>query len=113
MEFYFTKTSYISYFYVIINKLHVEIIRIDNRKKVFSDNVNKMFIGEHLLNNNFNKEAEKGNSILLELEKYKYMYVGDCIYTFNTTDEIIKYSSNIGNNNVHQPLAYGQKIFIS
>ena len=109
MEFYFTKNSYISYFYVIINKLYVEIIRVDSRKKVFSDNVNKIFIGEHLLDDIFNKDVEKGNSILLELDKYKYMYIGDCIYTFRTTDEIIKYSSNIGNNSLHQPLAYGQK----
>ena len=71
MEFHFTKNSYKSYFYVIINNLYVEIIRVDSRKKVFSDNVNKIFIGEHLLDDIFNKDVEKGNSISLELYKHK------------------------------------------
>ena len=26
------------------------------------------------------------------------MFIGDCVYTFETTDEIIKFSSNLGFN---------------
>ena len=93
MEFYFTKINYKTFFFGIINNLNVEIIRADNRKKAFSDNVNKIFIGEYLLvNNHYKKDYEKGNSILLELDKYKYMIIGDCLYAFKTTDEIIKFS---------------------
>ena len=61
-----------------------------------------------MLDDIYNKEYEKGNSILLELDKFKYMFIGDCVYTFKTTDEIIKFSSNLGINNVHYPFAYGK-----
>ena len=36
------------------------------------------------------------------------MFIGDCVYTFETTDEIIKFSSDLGLNNSHYPFAYGK-----
>ena len=115
MEFYFTKNNNKIYFLVIINNLNVEIIRVDNRQRIWSGNVENIFIGEnHLLDDlpEYILEVEKSNSILLELEKYKYMFIRNFIYTFETTDNIVSYSSNLGNNRVNYPFAYGEKIYI-
>ena len=74
MEFHFTKNNNKIYFLVIINNLNVEIIRADNRKRVWIGDVKNIFIGENHLLDDLNKyilEVEKSNSILLELEKYK------------------------------------------
>ena len=46
---------------------------------------------------------------LLELEKYKYMFIQNFIYTFETTDKIIKYASNLGYNGVNYPFGYGEE----
>ena len=49
-----------------------------------------------------------GNSILALLSnenKYKYVYIGDEIYTFEIDDEIVLYLSHVGNNDV--PYPYG------
>ena len=40
------------------------------------------------------------------------MYIGDCLYTFKTTDEIIKYSSNIGNNKVSLSIGLWSRQYI-
>ena len=78
MEFYFTQNNNKSYFLVIINNLRVDIIRIDNRQKIWSGIVKNIFIGEHHLLNSLHEYtivSEQGNSILLGLEKYKYMFI--------------------------------------
>ena len=114
MEFYFPKNNNKSYFLVVINNLNVDVVRLDNRQKIWSGNVENIFIGEnHLLDYlpDYIQEVEKGNSTLLESEKYKYMFIRDFIYTFETTDKIVKYCSNLVNNNVNYPFAYG-KIYI-
>jgi hypothetical protein len=46
-----------------------------------------------------------GNSILLQLTKYSYTYIGSEIYTFRTDSEIIDYVSPIGNSDVPYPYA--------
>ena len=50
-----------------------------------------------------------GNSILIKVSKNKYVYIGERIYEFKTTDEIMDYVSPIGGNNVPYPVAFGQK----
>ena len=110
MECYFTKNSNKIYFLIIINNLCVEIV--DNRQTIWSGNVENNFIGEnHLLDDlpEYIQEVEKGNSILLHLEKYKYMFIRNFLYTFETTDKIFKYCSNLGNNRVNYPCAYGEE----
>lgn len=52
-------------------------------------------------------KKDDGNSILLKL-KNKYIYIGHIIYEFTPKDEIIKYYSPIGNNDVPYPLAVGE-----
>ena len=74
----------------------------------------KSFIGEHYLddNNNYDRNEEKGNSILLQLkndnQNYKYKFIGSSVYTFETIDKIVKFSSNIGFSRVQYPVAYGE-----
>lgn len=46
-----------------------------------------------------------GNSLLFLIKDNLYMFIGDNIYTFETTDEIVKYISPVGNNDV--PYPYG------
>ena len=50
-----------------------------------------------------------GNSVLIELTENKYMFVGWCIYTFETDDQIIDFVTPVGNNDVPYPIAYGEK----
>ena len=57
-----------------------------------------------------NDECWNANTILLQLEEIKYMFIGEQIYTFTTQgDKIIKYISNMGNNCCSYPIAYGEK----
>lgn len=70
---------------------------------------NKIFIGEDpSLDPYF-----KGNSNLIYVSKrktgYKYIFVGDEIYSFITEDRIIEYHSLVGNSNVPYPYAIGEK----
>lgn len=49
-----------------------------------------------------------GNSILLQMNKNKYVYIGECIYSFTSFSPIIKYISPVGNSSVTYP--YGMDI---
>ena len=73
--------------------------------KTFS-NVKKIFIGkDRKLGKNFD-----GNSILLQLSKNKYVYIGSWIYEFVTKDDsIVAYFSKVGNSDVPYPVALGEK----
>jgi len=61
----------------------------------------KIFIYKHL--------GWVGNSILMKLEKDRYLFVGETIYQFRTDDEILHYNSPIGNSDVPYPFAVGKK----
>ena len=37
------------------------------------------------------------------------MFIGTCAYIFQTEDKIIKYTSNVGNDQVPYPVSYGEK----
>jgi hypothetical protein len=55
-----------------------------------------------------------GNSLLVEVAKQEYMFIGDCIYRFSTkelNDEIVAYDSPVGNNDVPYPVAIGRTHF--
>ena len=49
-------------------------------------------------------EKKHGNSILLRLNSKKYLYIGDCIYSFTSDETITNYYSNMGNNEVPYPV---------
>lgn len=52
----------------------------------------------------FGKEFD-GNSILLHMNKQKYIWIGDSIKTFRSKSEIIAFSSPVGNSGVPYPYA--------
>lgn len=51
--------------------------------------------------------AMHGNSILVQVSKHKYLYIGKTIYTFATYDEIKDYVSPVGKSDIPYPVAYG------
>ena len=50
-------------------------------------------------------------NFLFEIGDKKYTYVGEKVFTFETNDEIVKYSSEHGFNDVKFPFAYGEENF--
>ena len=71
----------------------------------------RIFIGDSPINDTtlysggWGKEYY-GNSILLKLQGLRYMFIGDCIYEFNAIDDIVEFTSPVGNNDVPYPYAY-------
>ena len=63
----------------------------------------KVFIGVDYI------EGQHGNSILIQLTNTQYVYIGHIIYEFETSDQIQKYYSNLGNSDVPYPVAIGEK----
>lgn len=51
----------------------------------------------------------KGNTVLLHVSRNKYIFVGESIYEFTMDDEVDKYYSLIGNNDVPYPVLLGTK----
>ena len=88
------------------NRLSYEITRL---------RPDKIWLGNSCVNEMTEFSGEKNDplwnayTILLELEEYKYMFIGEKIYTFTTNgDKIIKYISSTGNNCCAYPVAYGE-----
>ena len=113
MENYFILDNYRFRFSVIINNNYIYIFRISNRDKIWEGLVKNIFIGKSCLNEMdeffYNSDLD-GNTILLELEEKKYMFIGNMgVYTFETEDKIVKFISNVGNNQVPYAYAYGER----
>ena len=62
----------------------------------------KVFIGLDLAEN------KDGNSLLVKKGE-TYYYIGEMLYSFTPTDEILAYLSPIGNSGVPSPYAIGEK----
>lgn len=74
--------------------------------------VQKVFVGKNYSEyNGYTKNSNAGNSILLHLSGNRYVEIGPEIYEFRTPkgDHIIKYWSDVGNNDVPYPVALGEK----
>lgn len=54
-------------------------------------------------------EPFAGNSILLHIRQNEYIYIGESIKRFKTTDKILEYYSDVGNSDVPYPYAVGAK----
>lgn len=54
-----------------------------------------------------------GNSILLQISKSRYVFIGESIYEFSVTNDIIIEYYSIVNDGVSSPVAIGKKIYIS
>ena len=52
-----------------------------------------------------------GNTILIEITKNKYMYIGKNIYVFKTNEEITDYKSPMGNSDVPYPFAISKNYY--
>ncbi len=50
-----------------------------------------------------------GNSILLKMDKKKYIFIGTEIYSFTSENEIVSFVSPVGNNDVPYPYAIDTK----
>ena len=64
----------------------------------------KVFIGKSPKNG----KKFDGNTILLQIGKYKYVYISYDIEEFSTPDDIISYYSPVGNNDVPYPIAFSK-----
>ena len=79
----------------------------------------KIFIGKSHFNNMtkysgaYGKNFD-GNTLLLQLKDNKYVFIQNKLQEFTTNhDEIINFTSNIGNNDVPYPMAFGKKYVYS
>ena len=54
-------------------------------------------------------DNNKDGNFLFEIENKNYILVGENVFKFETNDEIVKYSSEHGHNDVKYPLAYGKE----
>jgi hypothetical protein len=67
------------------------------------DDFQKVFVGDDPKYPEF-----KGNSILVQITPYFYVFIGDEVYSFQTTDVIQNYYSPVGNSDVPYPYAIGE-----
>ncbi len=79
-------------------------------KHITTFNAKKVFIGKSPLNEMTEFSGGygpgfDGNTILLELNKNEYVYIGVDIISFDTKSEIKEYISPVGNNYVPYPFA--------
>lgn len=65
-------------------------------------------VGDDMGDNGYKEDDIIGNSILVQINKQKYMYIGSTIFSFSTQDEIIDYFSPIGQNDIPFPYAIGK-----
>ena len=94
-----------------------------NNKKIFISNTDKysddygyqhnldyenIIIGKSI---ETGEDSFEGNTILVNLESNRWLYICDKIYEFNLPkdEKIIKYISNMGNNNVPYPFLVTDK----
>jgi len=77
-------------------------------------NVKNVYIGKSILNkatkySGGHGKKFDGNSILVQLSNDKYLSIGWTIQEFKLDDEIVKYYSTVGNNDVPYPIILGKK----
>lgn len=81
--------------------------------KILTTKYERIFAGDNLMKDPDyeNIGRFRGNSILLKISDTSYVYVGDCVFSFEPVDEdtIMKYYSPVGNNDVPYPYAVGKK----
>jgi hypothetical protein len=74
---------------------------IDYSERIKKFTVKEVYIGQ--------SPYGKGNSILLNVSRNKYIYIGHKIYEFTIEDKFEAYYSVIGNNDVPYPVLLGSK----
>ena len=90
-------------------------------KKVFVGNIPKVSYENSILGDLLGTEKTavvydkrymdrfEGNTILIHVRKFEYVFVEDCVYAMNTKgDKILDFISPVRNNDVPYPVAYGE-----
>jgi hypothetical protein len=95
-------------------KYNKETDEYEIQGKIMQTKYINIFVGDNDLkfdDYEMEKGEGRGNSILLQTGKNKYIYIGDGIRSFTTKngDVIKKYYSPVGNNVVPYPYAVGEK----
>ena len=95
-------------------KYNKETDEYEIQGKIMQTKYINIFVGDNDLkfdDYEMEKGEGRGNSILLQTGKNKYIYIGDGIRSFTTknSDVIKKYYSPVGNNVVPYPYAVGEK----
>ena len=119
---YLVHHNYSRPFMVVINGNNVKIYKpVDQMSDDYSKLVKeykktqKVFVGKSSVKSETAKRARghgkkiDGNTILIEVSKGRYCFVGHIVYEFSTKEDIVKYESPVGNNDVPYPIAYGEK----
>ena len=104
---YYIRNSNWSYINANNNKcFYNEFVKAYKCKKVFIGKSPKCIMTE--FSGGYGPKFD-GNSILLQIDSNKYVFVGHNIYEFKIDDTINEYYSPVGNNDVPYPVALGSK----
>lgn len=117
-KYYMTHFNYSHPFRVYIDNNNVHVFKLDNSDLdsenystfVSSFTAKEIFIGKSPLNkmtefSHGHGPQFDGNSILLKIDTYDYIFIGDMIFSFKTKYEIVTFLSHVGNNDVPYPYA--------
>jgi len=115
-------------FLVYTNSKDIYIYQIDKKYEIREEDINKpwtytklvkkykntvdIYIGKSQKNlktiySGGHGKKFDGNTLLVQLSKTKYVYIGATIYEFTMKDSVVKYFSPIGNSDVPYPIILG------
>ena len=89
-------------------------IDVYSKKPILTIAYQKIFIGKSPKNqmtcfSGGHGSKFDGNTILVQGRKGAYIFIGETIFKFMPSDEIVKYVSPVGNNDVPYPYAVGRE----
>lgn len=117
---YETHDNYGRPFFVIDSGKKIDVFRqiynensknYEVTKKVFSTSYVKLFVGKNPLNKpGYPNKSYTGNSLLAQVNKHTYIFIGHeiCEFTTKENDSIVQFVSPVGNNDVPYPYAIGE-----
>jgi len=89
--------------------IYIKLVKHYKTKKIFIGKDTGKCDGSDITPSKLDVKFSIGNTILLQLTKNRYAYIEGSVYEFSTNDEIVKYFSLIGRNDVPYPVALGKK----
>jgi len=89
--------------------MYIKLVKHYKTKKIFIGKDSGKCNGSSLISSKLDVSFSIGNTILLQLTKNRYVFIEGSVYEFSTNDEIVKYFSLIGNNDVPYPVALGKE----
>jgi hypothetical protein len=100
---------------VCIEKTIISVYERDGRSESYSKNVYqikkplKVFLGEYKGKKYKYSKKDLGNSVLVQVAKDKFVFIGDKIFSFKITDQFVSFHSPIGNSDVPCPWLVGSE----